>query len=154
MKKWLALVAVGAAVGLGIAYAMQKKDFRKSMNDDEEFDDDDFSEEEKPVTQRTQKYTSLNANKEEFIDAAKNTLEAAKGMVKPAKNMAVDIKDILAEKADDAGIVASDYYKDAKEKVEEVIGQAKVNIEEIRQSKEKTEDDVQLDIMEDIQEEE
>ena len=161
LKKALGFIVLAAAAAAGAAYILKKREDRRRLEAEfDEYDDDSDFEEEcscKKDTTGSRKYTALNSNKEDFIDAARNTLEAAKGMVEPAKNIVGNLKDIVAEKAGDAGVVATDYYNDAKEKVEEVIIQAKEKIDSMAPAASdndvETDDDVQLDILEEVEDE-
>ena len=128
MKKFWAIIITLGVVLAGLAYFLQKREQRKSLEKDLTDSNNDGGDIDFKTASR-QKYTSLSANKEDFIDAAKNTLQTAKEMIPPAKGMASDIKDIIADKASDAGVIAKDYYQDAKEKVEEVIENTREKIE-------------------------
>lgn len=153
MKKLGLLILLGAAAA-GAAYLIKKQNEEKQEITDDvmefdgvqenDIDPEDSVEARKPAKTMKQKYISLSDNKDDFVDAAKNTLQAAKGMIEPIKGMAGDVKDIIVEKAGDAGIVAGDYYNDAKEKVEEVIGQAREKLDNIKLDSE--DDDVMIDI--------
>ena len=136
-----AALAVGAAL-IGYEYYKESKEAKKDLEQDfqdcegeldEEFCEnaDETAAFETKEANPNKKYTSLNANKDNFVEAAKNTLEAAKGMVEPVKAMAKDVFDIAKEKSGDAGVVVSDYYNDAKEVVGDIVDVAKDKLGEV-----------------------
>lgn len=137
-----AALAIGAAL-IGYEYYKEnkasKKDLEQDFQDCEGDIDAEFKENadeeagsfETKEANPNKKYTSLNANKDQFVAAAKNTLEAAKGMVEPVKEMAKDVFEIAKEKSGDAGVVVSDYYNDAKEVVGDIVDVAKDKLGEV-----------------------
>lgn len=145
---------LAGAAAAGYAYYKKYKQEHEDLEEDfREFEDEDAPQAQKETyTDPNKKYTSLNANKEEFVDAAKATLETAKGMVPPAKHMAKDIAEIVSEKSSDASIIANDCVTSIKERVNNFIDSTKdkVNIVEedvLNDYKEDTTtDDVIIDI--------
>ena len=161
-----AAALIGALVFAGGVYAgikyyeKYKKDHEELENDFSEYEEDDeqaflagdaqdFSDSVDP----NKKYTSLNSNKDKFVEAAKNTFETAKGMVEPAKGMVKNIGEIISEKVDDSSVVAGDYVSTVKEKVENIVEGTKVKFETIEEDvlnknvpDEDTDDDVIIDI--------
>ena len=156
-----ALLFVGG-VAAGIKYyekykqdhAELEEDFDEFEESDEQaFDntneESDFVEDDDP----NRKYTSLNSNKEEFVEAAKNTLEAAKGMVEPAKGIVKNLGEIITEKVDDSSIVAGDYVSTVREKVDNIVEETKSRLNVIEEDvlnkpaeEEDTTDDIIIDI--------
>jgi len=158
----LGTLAVLGAAALGYkAYTDYKKeheDLEKDFNEfDEEFNgcsDDEIVEDEDHFAGHddpNHRYTALNSNKEQFVDAAKNTFEAAKGMVGPAKEIAKNVADIISEKASDANVVANDYYEAARDKVSDMVVTAKEKLGATEEDafdadEDETADDVIIDI--------
>ena len=156
-----ALLFVGG-VAAGIKYYEKyKQDHAELEEDFDEFEESDerafdnageesdFTEKDDPNV----KYTSLNSNKEEFAEAARNTLEAAKGMVEPAKGIVKNIGEIITEKVDDSSIVAGDYVSSVKEKVDNIVEETKSKLNVIEEdvlNKQSQEEDTTDDIIIDI----
>ncbi|MDO4938813.1 MAG: hypothetical protein Q4E54_02490 [Lachnospiraceae bacterium] len=117
-------------------YQKEHEELENDFSDYEEEDEQAFTAEETKdfsvdasiSEDPNAKYTSLNANKESFVEAAKKAAEAAKGMVGPAKAMVKNIGEILSEKVDDSQVVAGDYVASVKEKVESIVEETKEKI--------------------------
>ena len=150
----------GVAAGIKY-YEKYKRDHAELEEDFDEFEESDerafdnageesdFTEKDDPNV----KYTSLNSNKEEFAEAARNTLEAAKGMVEPAKGIVKNIGEIITEKVDDSSIVAGDYVSSVREKVDNIVEETKSKLNVIEEdvlNKQSQEEDTTDDIIIDI----
>lgn len=133
----LGLAIAAGAAALGYKYYQDyKKEHEELEEDFQEFEDDEteFVEDEDDIEENSEqtgcdapncRYSSLYSNKDQFVEAAKATLQTAKGMVEPVKAMAKDVAGIISEKAGDANVVAGDYYESAKEKVNSFVDDAK-----------------------------
>ena len=136
---------IGALIFAGGVYAgikyyeKYRKDHAELEEDFSEYEEDDekaFEAEEAKdfninVTINEDpnvKYTSLNSNKDNLVEAARNVAKAAKGMVGPAKGIVKNIGEIINEKVDDSQIVAGDYVASVKEKVENIVEETKGKI--------------------------
>lgn len=149
------LIGIGLVAGAAVAaYAYYKKykKYHEDLEDDfKEFEDEDSTPEKETFVDPNKKYTSLNANKEELVDAAKATLETAKGMVPPAKHMVKDIAEIVSEKGNDASIIANDRVTTLKERVNSFIDNTREKVTVVEEDafddyEDETKDDVIIDI--------
>ena len=89
------LAAVAGAAAAAVSYYRQYHDFHKDLEEEfHDFEDEaddtvteaDFAEDGEPEKEDApdRSYVTLNADKDEFTLAAKDTLEAAKGMATSA----------------------------------------------------------------------
>lgn len=111
----LAITAISSAVAAGITYILQYHSFHKEL--EKEFHNFEGEEEEAQGTVSTvpdRKYVALNADKDEFIVAAKETANAAKGMAVAAKGILKDVGDILLDSASSIKSVYDDTTEDLK----------------------------------------
>lgn len=156
-----ALVIAGGAYAGYKYYEKYKKDHAELENDFSEYEEDDekafsantisdFHEAEDP----NKKYTSLNANKNKFVEVARNTFETAKGIVEPTKGMVKNIGEIITEKVDDSSVVANDYVSSVKEKVSTIVEETKGRFDVIEEdvlNRNTPEDDTADDVIIDIE---
>ena len=122
------LAAVAGAAAAAVSYYRQYHDFHKDLEEEfHDFEDEDaetvteadFEEESKPQADEAadRSYVTLNADKDEFTVAAKDTLEAAKGMATSAGAVLKDVGQIIADNLRESNVVAGDTVKATKEKV-------------------------------------
>ena len=107
LGKLVTLIAVAGGAAAAASYYKQYQEFHKDLDEEfHDFEDEAESGAEEPVGEEAESveesapersYTSLNAKKEEFTEAARDTLEAAKGMGRSAKEMLKDVGQIIAE---------------------------------------------------------
>ena len=118
----LALVAGAVYAGYSLykQYLTEEDGLSDDFDDfdyDTEFDDDDFSEKR---TEKSGKYPELEENKNEFLDAAKETLDAAKGMISTGIELAKCAGRVLGDNTADIRGKAGNAYKGATDKAGDV----------------------------------
>ena len=126
LGKLFGLAVITGVAAAAVSYYRQYRDFHKDL--DAEFHDyendteDSFPKQSASASNRN--YVSLNANKDEFTVAAKDTFEAAKGMASSAKEMLKDVGHIIADNVRDSRFVAGDTAKQTAAKVKTAVQSA------------------------------
>lgn len=111
-----AIATLGGLVAAGISYVLQYKSFHKEL--EEEFH---HFEEEEPIKDTVvpdRKYVALNAKKDEFVVAAKETANVAMGMASSAKGLIKEVGSLLKDQASSLKSVALDSAESLKDKIE------------------------------------
>ena len=121
LSKLVTLIAVAGGAAAAASYYKQYQEFHKDLDEEfHDFEDEAEAGAEEPVGEEAESveesapersYTSLNAKKEEFTEAARDTLEAAKGMGRSAKEMLKDVGQIIAENMREGSANAEDTAK-------------------------------------------
>jgi hypothetical protein len=123
LRRLLRLAAVAGVAAAALSYYRQYRDFHKDL--DEEFksfeDESEDPDEDRRAQTVSRSYVSLNASKDEFTVAAKDTFEAAKGMASSAREMLLDVGHIIAENMRDGGAIAGNTAKMAAAKVKSAV---------------------------------
>ena len=114
----LAITAVSSAVAAGITYILQYHSFHKELEKEfHNFEGEEEVAQSKVSNVPDRKYVALNADKDEFIVAAKETANAAKGMAAAAKGILKDVGDILLDNTSSIKSVYDDTSKNLKSEI-------------------------------------
>ncbi len=111
-----AIATLGGLVAAGISYFLQYKAFHREL--EEEFHNFEEEEQKEERIRPDRNYVALNANRDEFVVAAKETANAAKGMAVAAKGIIKDVGNILKDQASGLKSVAVDSAEALKDKAE------------------------------------
>lgn len=118
-KGWgqiFAIATLGGLVAAGISYILQYKSFHKELEEEFLNFEEELPKEEFVKTDRN--YVALNASRDEFVVAAKETAHAAKGMASAAKELIKDVGSIIKDQASNLKSVAADSAEVLKDRVE------------------------------------
>ena len=160
LSKLITLFAVAGGAAALASYYKQYQEFHKDLDEEfHDFEDDAETGAGEPAGDETEpveksapdrSYTSLNASKEEFTEAAKDTFEAAKGMANSAKEMLKDVGQIIAGNMRDGSAAAEDTAKStvdrfraAVQDVTEKLKKAPEAAEEVQENAEAAAEEVQ-----------
>ena len=169
LSKLITLFAVAGGAAALASYYKQYQEFHKDLDEEfHDFEDDaetgagePAGDEPEPVEKSApdRSYTSLNASKEEFTEAAKDTFEAAKGMANSAKEMLKDVGQIIAGNMRDGSAAAEDTAKStvdrfraAVQDVTEKLKKAPEAAEEVQENAEAAAEEVQESAAEAVEE--
>ncbi len=112
LGKTLALVGLGVVATAVVSYIIKYKEFENELDDDFlEFEDDVDEEDVVDNKNYDRNYIALNADKDSFVLAAKDTASAAMGMASAAKDIIKDVGSIILDNAGSATDIASSKAK-------------------------------------------
>ncbi len=117
LGKTLALVGLGVVATAVLSYIIKYKEFENELDDDFlEFEDDIDEADIVDNKNYDRNYIALNADKDSFVLAAKDTANAAMGMASAAKDIIKDVGNIILDNAGSATDVASGKAKNIFDK--------------------------------------